>query len=198
MVSQHVWAGGVMRGGAYQRAAMAVAFIALAGIGAAMAQTPDLETQLAARAERLPLEGRRGPSLFQPGFGVGEYSGWAKSSTQSSGLPGIFSSARASTGLEVQRPGMTPVTGQCAGGQGRIGLGWITFQRDALTYVCTYGGAAPAGAEFDLAESKGGIAGPADAAATGGRAAVRAHHLEGADPLHLGHSAQWRRRQQLC
>jgi hypothetical protein len=52
---------------------------------------------------------------------------------------------------------MAPVIGECQGGQGRIGLGWITFERDSLTYVCTYGGGAPAGAEFDLAQSKGGF-----------------------------------------
>jgi hypothetical protein len=123
------------------------------GAGAA----PDLESQLQAYAQRFSLEGRKGPSLFQPGFGVGEYSGWARSSKRSSDVAGIFSSDKASASLEVQRPGMTPVTGECGGGQGRIGLGWATIDGDALTYVCTYGGGAPPGAEFDLAQSKGGF-----------------------------------------
>lgn len=135
----------------------AIAFL----LGLAPAQdahaAPGVESQLRERAEQFSLEGRRGPSLFQPGFGVGEYSGWARSSKQSSDVGGIFTSDKAKTSLQVERPGMAPVTGECAGGQGRIGLDWITFQRDTLTYVCSYGGAAPPGAEFDLAQSKGGL-----------------------------------------
>ena len=148
-----------MRGRFYRSAAMIVA-AHLVVIGSTIAQaadTPDLESQLTARAEQFSLEGRKGPSLFQPGFGVGEYTGWATSSTQRTGLAGIFSSAKASASFQFQRPDMAPVTGECQGGQGRIGLDWITFQRDALTYVCSYGGGAPAGAEFDLAEAKGGF-----------------------------------------
>ena len=121
------------------------------------AAEPSLESQLSATAQQFSLEGRKGPSLFQPGFGVGEYSGFSKSTGQSTGVIGIFSSDKAAAGLEVQRPGMTPVTGQCQGGQGRIGLDWITFSRDKLTYVCSYSGGAPEGAEFDLAEAKGGL-----------------------------------------
>jgi hypothetical protein len=138
-----------------------IAAVVVAGCGVTIMQAagaePSLESQLQDRAERVLLEGRKGPSLFQPGFGVGEYSGWAKSSGQSVSLGSIFSSDKASTSLQVQRPGMAPVTGDCQGGQGRIGLDWITFQRDSLTYVCTYGGGAPAGAEFDLAQSRGGF-----------------------------------------
>lgn len=134
--------------------------LALRAVGAAdaWAQAPseDWESQLQASAEKLSLEGRRGPSLFQPGFGVGEYSGWAKASSQRSNVAGIFTSDEASATIEVQRPGMAPVTGECGGGQGRIGLDWITFQRDPLAYVCVYGGSAPSGAEFNLAHSKGG------------------------------------------
>lgn len=125
-------------------------------IGTATA-APSLESQLQGQAERLTLEGRKGPSLFQPGFGVGEYSGWAKASEHTSDIGGIFSSGSASTSLTVERAGMPAVTGACQGGQGRIGLDWVTFQRDKLRYVCVYGGGAPAGAEFDLAQSKGGF-----------------------------------------
>lgn len=136
------------------------AVVAVAGcltIMQAVGAEPSLESQLQERAERLSLEGRKGPSLFQPGFGVGEYTGWAKSSVQSTNVGGIFSSDKADTSLQVERPGMAPVTGECQGGQGRIGLDWITFQHDSLTYVCTYSGGAPPGAEFDLAQSKGGF-----------------------------------------
>jgi hypothetical protein len=136
------------------------AVVAVAGCSTIMqaaSAEPSLESQLQERAERLSLEGRKGPSLFQPGFGVGEYSGWARSSVQSTNVGGIFSSDKTGTSLQVERSDMTPVTGECQGGQGRIGLDWITFQRDSLTYVCTYGGGAPSGAEFDLAQSKGGL-----------------------------------------
>jgi hypothetical protein len=138
---------------------MGAALAVMAGLLAvpAFGAAPDVESQLMEHAERLSLEGRKGPSLFQPGFGVGEYSGWAKSSKQHTGAAGIFSSDEASASLEVQRPGMAPVSGECHGGQGRIGLGWATFRGETLTYVCTYGEGAPPGAEFDLAQSRGGF-----------------------------------------
>lgn len=131
--------------------------VALAiGCACVPARAQDLESQLRLHAQQYSLEGRRGPSLFQPGFGVAEYGGWARSSGQSSDAAGIFTSSRASTTLEVSRPGLAPVTGQCQGGQGRIALGWITFSRERLTYVCNFGGGAPPGSEFDLAQSSGG------------------------------------------
>lgn len=141
------------------RSVIAAVTAILAGLGAARADSaaPGLESQLEQQAERLPLEGRKGPSLFQPGFGVGEYSGWSRSSSQHTGMAGIFSSDKASASLEVQRPGLAPVTGMCQGGQGRLGLDWITFQRDKLSYVCRYGGSAPPGTEFDLAQASGGL-----------------------------------------
>lgn len=131
--------------------------VLLAGMGARAAMAADLEDQLQAQAERLTLEGRKGPSLFQPGFGVGEYSGWAKATSSHSDVAGLATSDEARASLEVQRPGMTPVTAACQGGQGRIGLKWVTFDRDALHYVCSFGGGAPAGAEFDLVETHGGF-----------------------------------------
>jgi hypothetical protein len=141
------------------RSVIVAVIAALVGLGAARADgaAPSLESQLQQQAERLSLEGRKGPSLFQPGFGVGEYSGWSRSSNRHVDAGGIFSSDKASASLEVQRPGLAPITGACGGGQGRIGLDWITFQRDRLSYVCTYGGGAPPGTEFDLAEASGGL-----------------------------------------
>lgn len=136
--------------------ALVMAMIGMAIVPAAHG-APDLESQLQAQAQRLLLEGRKGPSLFQPGFGVGEYYGWASSFKRHSDVGGIFSSDKATASLQVQRPGMVPVTGTCRGGQGRIGLDWITFQRDKLTYVCSYGGGAPVDAEFDLAQARGGF-----------------------------------------
>jgi hypothetical protein len=118
---------------------------------------PSLESQLQEQAQQLSLEGRKGPSLFEPGFSVGEYYGWISASKRHADVGGIFSSDKTAATLQVARPGMTPVTGSCQGGQGRIGLDWITFQRDNLAYVCSYGDGAPGGAEFDLAQSRGGL-----------------------------------------
>lgn len=137
----------------------AIGFVAAVLIGGAVlpAAAEDVESQLSAQAERLTLEGHKGPSLLQPGFGVGEYSGWATAMGSHSDIAGLFTSDEARTSLEVQGPGMTPVTGTCQGGQSRIGLKWVTFDREKLGYVCSYGGGAPAGAEFDLVQARGGF-----------------------------------------
>ncbi len=136
--------------------AAAVLAAALAPAAPVRAAGPGLDGQLAQVADKIPLEGRKGPSLFQPGFQIGDYVGWAKMTKASVRAAGIVSSDKAKGSLEVERPGLSPVTGACGGGQGRIGLGWITFKRDKLSYVCSYGGSAPAGAEFALAAGKGG------------------------------------------
>ena len=117
---------------------------------------PSIEQTLSGVAEKIGLSGKKGPSLFQPGFAVGEYGGWMKAAQRKTNIAGLATSAKVQTSLLVSRPGMADVTGECAGGQGRIGLGWIDFKRRDLTYVCTFGGGAPAGAELDLAESQGG------------------------------------------
>lgn len=118
-----------------------------------------LESQLQGTAEKLPLQGRKGPSLFQPGFGVGEYSGWAKSMKKQTTVTGVFAGDKAATTFEVGRPGLAAITGDCHGGQSRLGLGWITFKRDKLSYVCSFGGGAPAGAELALVQTKGSLIG---------------------------------------
>ena len=135
----------------------------LAGLTAAIAITAALPTlaqtiadQLAATTDKIGLSGRKGPSLLQPGFGVGEYGGFAKATNKSVRAAGIYSSDQMAATFTVTNdawPG--PVTADCKGGQGRLGLGWITFKRDGLDYVCTYGGSAPKNAEFNLAQSRG-------------------------------------------
>ncbi len=120
------------------------------------ANGPSVERILAGAAEKIGLSGRKGPSLFRPGYAVGEYTGSFKAMKRQSNVFGVATSDKAKTSFDVGRPGMAPVTAECAGGQGRIGLGWITFKRSDLSYVCIYGGSAPPGAELDLAESKGG------------------------------------------
>lgn len=124
--------------------------------GPAMAEESYLD-KLKPRTERLKLEGRKGSSLFRPGYAVGEYSGEARATTSSSEGLGIFTSDKFKTSFTISAPSLGEgVTADCAGGQGRIGLGWITFKRDKLSYVCLYGGTAPADAELDLALASGG------------------------------------------
>ncbi len=104
---------------------------------------PGLEQTLSATAEKIGLSGRKGPSLFQPGIGVGEYTGWIRAAQKTTNIAGVATSGKARASLQVSRPGMAEVTGECGGGQGRIGLGWIDFKRSDLSFVCSYGGAAP-------------------------------------------------------
>ena len=131
-------------------------FAAAAAPSWSNAAGPSLEQTLAGTTDKIGLSGKKGPSLFQPGFAIGEYGGWIKAMQRKTNVFGLATSDKAKATLTLSRPGTADVTGECAGGQGRIGLGWIDFKRSDLTFVCHYGGAAPAGAELDLAESKGG------------------------------------------
>ncbi|MEH6663819.1 MAG: hypothetical protein V7678_03120 [Brevundimonas sp.] len=126
--------------------------VVLALSGAALAQ--DAPAPFQDRTERLNLEGRRGPSLFRPGFAVGEYAGAATARSSSSRMP-FRSRDFASAGFEVST-GAGQVTGQCEGGQSHVSFAWITFDRDELGYVCSYSGAAPANARLSLAVARGG------------------------------------------
>lgn len=130
------------------------AVLAIATTGPALAQS--IADQLKVTADKIGLSGRKGPSLLQPGFGVGEYGGFSRSSSKSVRAAGVYSSDQMAASFTVTNPDWAgDVTAECKGGQGRLGLGWITFKRDGLDYVCTYGGSAPAGAEFNLAMSGG-------------------------------------------
>lgn len=135
---------------------VAGAALAVAMVWAGAVQAASLGDDLAGRTEKLTLSGRKGPSLFKPGFAVGEYTGWSKAQRSSANAFGSVSMDKAKASITIEAPSLkAPVTAECKGGQGRLGLGWITFKRDKLVYVCTYGGGAPAGAEMNLAASKG-------------------------------------------
>ncbi|MEJ6788764.1 hypothetical protein BrevBR_04375 [Brevundimonas sp. BR2-1] len=110
------------------------------------------------RTERIGLEGRRGPSLFRPGFAVGEYTGSATSRSSSTRLP-WQSRDMARSEFSVASPTMAEVTGDCGGGQSHTRILWITFDRDTLSYDCVYGGSAPANARLSLALSRGSLLG---------------------------------------
>ncbi len=136
-----------------------LAFVAFSCFSAvsAVAGGPSYLDQLQPGTDKLKLEGRKGSSLFRPGYAVGEYTGEAKATASHSDGLGIFTSDKFKTSFTVNAPSLgAGVTADCAGGQGRIGLGWITFKQDKLAYVCVYGGTAPKDAELDLALGKGG------------------------------------------
>ena len=124
----------------------------LALSGATLAQ--DAPAPFQDRTERLNLEGRRGPSLFRPGFAVGEYTGAATARSSSTRMP-FRSRDFSSAGFDVAT-GAGQVTGECEGGQSHVSFAWITFDRDELSYVCSYSGAAPANARLSLAVARGG------------------------------------------
>ncbi|MCW5725068.1 MAG: hypothetical protein KIS81_08915 [Maricaulaceae bacterium] len=88
------------------------------------------------RAERLQLEGRRGPSLLRPGYGVGEYTGISQARASSSNIFNVRESRRASVQYTVNAPSLPEeISGTCRGGESRTTI-IITFQRDPLAYNC--------------------------------------------------------------
>ena len=122
---------------------------------AAGAQTAPPAAPMTERTDRIGLEGRRGPGLFRPGFAVGEYTGSATSRGSSTRLP-WQSRDMARAEFDITLPNGA-VQGDCGGGQGHRQILWITFDREPLSYECQYAGAAPAGARFTLALSRGGL-----------------------------------------
>lgn len=123
----------------------------LAGTGFALAQNASVPFQN--RTEKLNLEGRRGPSLFRPGFAVGEYTGSAAARSSSTSFFGSSDYSEAEFDVTT---GLGEVKAECEGGQSHTKI-IITFDREDLSYVCDYSGAAPGGAKFSLvlARAKG-------------------------------------------
>jgi hypothetical protein len=135
--------------------ASVLAAAALAAAGAAASQTPAPTAPMTERTDRIGLEGRRGPSLFRPGFAVAEYTGSASSRSSSTRLP-WQSRDMARAEFDLALPGGT-LQGDCGGGQSHREILWITFDREPLSYQCEYSGAAPAGARLTLALSRGSV-----------------------------------------
>ena len=112
---------------------------------------------LRTRTEEVRLEGRRGPSLLQPGFAVGEYVGFSRGSARSTAIP-LRRSQVSNVQMQVEAPSLGGVVqGACEGGQAHTRLLWITFERDDLSYVCRFSGAAPADAQMSLALARGSL-----------------------------------------
>ena len=134
------------------KAAIAVAALCLASAAAAQ----DASVPFKDRTERVQLQGRRGPSLFRPGFGISEYVGSA--SARSSGMAIPFRrSAHAKPSLTLTAPSFTgDIQAECEGGEARTRILWITFERQDLAYNCAFSGGAPSDAAFTLALSRHG------------------------------------------
>lgn len=128
---------------------------ALAAAPAAASQDPGPMT---GRTDRIGLEGRRGPSLFRPGFAIGEYTGSASARSSSTRLP-WQSRDMARAEFDITGPALGTVQGDCGGGQSHSRILWITFDREPLAYECAYAGAAPEGARLTLALSRGSLLG---------------------------------------
>lgn len=130
--------------------------LATAILAAAPAALADPAAMIA-KSEKVKLKGRKGEKLTRPGYELAEYSGVFSASTfQGSDSLGIWAKTKTAFDFTITRPGWSaPVTVACGGGQGRLGLGWITFKRDNLQVTCTFGGSAPANAAFSLALADG-------------------------------------------
>ncbi|WP_426050440.1 hypothetical protein [Brevundimonas sp. SL161] len=120
-----------------------------------LASAQDAAVPMRDRTERIGLSGRRGPSLFRPGFAIGEYTGWASLRDSAVILP-WQSRDFATAELLIATPA-GEVTGNCGGGQSHRNILGITFDRETLSYDCEYGGAAPADAGMGLALARGSI-----------------------------------------
>ena len=79
--------------------------------------------QLKPSTEVLKLEGRKGSSLFRPGYAVGEYTGEAKATKSHSQGVGLFTSDKFNTNFSINAPSLgAGVTAECGGGPGKIAL----------------------------------------------------------------------------
>ncbi|WP_029415956.1 hypothetical protein [Brevundimonas bacteroides] len=132
---------------------VALAITTLIAAAPVVVSAQDAAVPMQDRTERIGLSGRRGPSLFRPGFAVGEYTGWASLRDNEVRLPWQsrdFTSAE----LSIVTPG-GEVTANCGGGQGHRNILGITFDREPISYDCDYAGAAPTDAAMGLALSRG-------------------------------------------
>lgn len=134
---------------------MKSAVIALS-LAVGLAATVPAQAAAPPGTEKVKLSGKKGPSLFRPGFQLGEYDGAATVKSSKSSVTGVFEGGKASVEMTVNGPGLGPVEVVCGGGQSRLGLGWITFDRDKLQFFCTISGpGAGSDASFALAQSRG-------------------------------------------
>ena len=123
-----------------------LAIVILAALAATSALAAP-NTPFQTRTEKFVLEGRRGPSLFRPGYAVGDITGSAAARSSSSSFFGSNDYSEAEFDMTSS---IGEITAECEGGQSHTKI-IVTFDREDLSYVCEYGGAAPKGAKFSLA-----------------------------------------------
>lgn len=129
--------------------------IGLLLITPASAQTPMTEA-----TQQLELKPRRVPGLMGYGFDLAEFSGeTATRSTSFRALGQMISRDSARTRYKVTSPSIPEIEADCSGGQRRMQLGWIAFEREDLSYACTFsrGGESVPGVGFELALQKAGL-----------------------------------------
>lgn len=115
------------------------------------------DAPMAERTEKLSLKPHRVKGLLLGyGYTVGEFTGEVRTRASSTRAI-VFNADSAKTDFTLASPGLTPAMAvSCAGGQSRLALGWIEFDRDDLQYVCSFKGGPP-DAAFALALGKGGV-----------------------------------------
>lgn len=132
----------------------AAAALAIAATGGP-ANAADVKTMIA-KSEKLTLKGRKGSSLFSPGYQVGEYTGEARVRDFKFRALDISSKDSRKATVTISRPGMETLTASCAGGESYTGF-IVTFDRDELEYVCSFerGGQPVRDMSFRLQLAKG-------------------------------------------
>ena len=135
------------------------ALLTLAALPAA-AQAP--EAPVTERTQKLSLKPHRVKGmLLGYGYTVGEFTGQVRTRSQSIRAV-VFNADSARTTFTVGKVGApeaaAPIRAACDGGQSKLTIAWITFDRDDLAYICRFEGGPP-DADFALALSKGSLLG---------------------------------------
>jgi hypothetical protein len=136
--------------------------LSLAAVPAVAAPPQATEAPVTERTQKLSLKPHRVKGmLLGYGYTVGEFTGQVRTRTQSMRAV-VFNSDSAKTTFTVGRTGAPETTptikAACDGGQSKLTIAWITFDRDDLAYICRFEGG-PADADFALALSKGSLMG---------------------------------------
>jgi hypothetical protein len=138
--------------------------LAILALVSSSALAQDAKATLLERTEKLHVERPGAASLGKGSFKLGEFGGVGgtagRSVTTTKYLDGAFSQVKQKIRgkFAVLLPGQTEqVTVECAGGEARSNIGWVTFKRSTLAYHCDFvGGGVPAGTRLDLVLSETG------------------------------------------
>ena len=132
---------------------------ALLGLQTPRFDHPTAAEEMTASADQVELRLSRsdGQNIWE----AGPYSGTFQVRGSASNIMNIRTRNRAQAELTVNGPEFSDgeIGIACSGGQGELSLGWITFDRDELSYVCTFTrGGVNIDARLELAlERRGGL-----------------------------------------